>query len=464
MISTLIRNRIAAIACLCSLLMMNTACEKFLSEKGTQSLVIPDSYDDLAALMDANTTVNLGMGPGLLEIGTDDYYLLTSVLNTQNPFEKENYLWEPAPHYTQAATNQQWKNPYTSVFVANTVLDYIDQIRENDPTRYNHVKGTAYFLRAYAFYLLAQAYCAPYDPNGSNQGPGLPLRTDADIATPSTRSTVEETYQQIVSDLKEAATLLPEAVEYAMRPSKAAANAALAKTCLVMENYEKALEHADVALSWYNRVMDYRTKNVTAVLPFEILNEETIFFARASGLSPLNQSRANVDTSLIASYDEQDLRKELFFTRRANGTYAFKGSYTGFNTMSTFVGITTSEVLLIKAECHARQGDVDMAKSPLKTLLDKRYEVDYVFPPIADADRMLRFVLEERRKELVFRGVRWSDLRRLNRDPRFAKTLRRAVVNGGDTTWYNLPPNDPRYTYLIPQTIIQFTDILQNGR
>ena len=59
-------------------------------------------------------------------------------------------------------------------------------------------------------------------------------------------------------------------------------------------------------------------------------------------------------------------------------------------------------------------------------------------------------ILTERRKELVHRGCRWTDLRRLNMDPRFATTLTRTLL--GAT--YTLPPNDSRYTLQIPSYII----------
>jgi len=69
-------------------------------------------------------------------------------------------------------------------------------------------------------------------------------------------------------------------------------------------------------------------------------------------------------------------------------------------------------------------------------------------------------ILVERRKELVLRNVRWFDLRRLNKDPRLAKTLLRKL-NG---QVYQLPPNDPRYTQYIPQSVIDLSGIEQNIR
>jgi len=59
------------------------------------------------------------------------------------------------------------------------------------------------------------------------------------------------------------------------------------------------------------------------------------------------------------------------------------------------------------------------------------------------------------------RGTRWIDLRRLNKEGLYTTNLQR-VVNG---TVYTLPANDPRYTYPIPDEVIQFNPSMpQNPR
>jgi hypothetical protein len=68
-------------------------------------------------------------------------------------------------------------------------------------------------------------------------------------------------------------------------------------------------------------------------------------------------------------------------------------------------------------------------------------------------------VLAERRKELAFRGIRWSDLRRLNQED-WNITLTRNL-NG---TPYTLPPNSKLYTLPIPPDVIQESGIAQNPR
>ena len=143
----------------------------------------------------------------------------------------------------------------------------------------------------------------------------------------------------------------------------------------------------------------------------------------------LSQYVARVDSNLYLAYKNHDYRRTIFFQPNANDVdnYGFKGSYDNSDAQP-FVGLTTSEVYLIRAESAVRTGKVNQALSDINMLLKNRIDADY-FSPIAetDPDKLLRIVLEERRKELIFRGQRWSDLKRLNQDERFKKTLVRVI-------------------------------------
>ena len=68
----------------------------------------------------------------------------------------------------------------------------------------------------------------------------------------------------------------------------------------------------------------------------------------------------------------------------------------------------------------------------------------------ASPEEALVKVLEERRRELFYHGTRWYDLKRLNRDDRFKKTLTRDQ-NGRVET---LEPNSPRYLMQIAPKVI----------
>jgi hypothetical protein len=71
---------------------------------------------------------------------------------------------------------------------------------------------------------------------------------------------------------------------------------------------------------------------------------------------------------------------------------------------------------------------------------------------VSDPTELLGIILVERRKELLFRGTRLTDLKRLNQDSRFAVTLKRKL-NG---TLYELSPNDNRYIAQLPKIVTDF--------
>jgi hypothetical protein len=198
--------------------------------------------------------------------------------------------------------------------------------------------------------------------------------------------------------------------------------------------------------------------------PFTKFNKEIIFFCSPPRPDILSLSRAKIDNNLYQSYHTDDLRRKLFFRTNFGsnaGTFGFQGSYQGITASNLFDGITTGEIYLIKAECEARVGNVAKAMSDLNALMIKRWNNQVPYPEISanNSTEALNKVLTERRKELIYRGLRWSDLRRFNLEG--ANTTLTRVLNNQT---YSLPPNDPRWVALIPLEVITRSGISQNKR
>ena len=64
---------------------------------------------------------------------------------------------------------------------------------------------------------------------------------------------------------------------------------------------------------------------------------------------------------------------------------------------------------------------------------------------------------QERRKELIFRGLRWIDIKRLNLEG--ANIEQRRFLDGKE---YILEPNSNRYALPLPDDIIRLTWMEQN--
>jgi hypothetical protein len=285
---------------------------------------------------------------------------------------------------------------------------------------------------------------------------GIVLKLSSDINEKLPRSTVKESYDRILFDLQEAIPLLPEEPAYKTRPGQAAAMSLMANVHLVMHQYGKALQFSEQVLAKMPDLIDFNNLNAALNYPISRDNREVIFNSTMLGLSAMTPAYGRVSSELYELYDENDLRKKVFFQMQKGGA-VFKGSYNGNSTK--FNGLATGELYLISAECFARLDDPVSAAERLNALLEKRWKAR-TYVPISQktSTEILKMALDERRKELCFRGKRWTDLKRLNLDPAYQKTLVRTI--NGKT--YTLSPGDKRYALSIPLKVVQLSGIAQN--
>jgi tetratricopeptide (TPR) repeat protein len=322
----------------------------------------------------------------------------------------------------------------------------------------NNAVGQAHYHRARAFYNLAQIFTLAYDPTSAPKDLGIPLRMATDFNVVSERASNEETYQQIIQDLKKAIALLPVLQPSVVRPSKPAAYGLLSRVYLAMNKYNEAKLYADSCLSFNFKFLDFNTLNATLTYPVTRFNSEVLNDNLISPSAPVQINITKTVPELYNQYAANDLRKVIFFRTNTGNTYTFKGSYLGNNGL--FGGVAIDEVILNRAECLIRAGDVNNGLKDLNALLVNRYKtgtyVPYVNLSQTDA---LNLVLLERRKELLMRCLRWTDIKRLNKMG--ANIVLKRDVNN---TIYTLEPNSPRYALPIPEDIIAISGMLQNPR
>lgn len=435
-----------------------SSCKKYLSEIPDKKLAIPSTPADLQAILD-NYRGMSSFYPFAPEILADNYYMTTSsFLSITNETYRNYYTWQPTTE------SEAWPGVYGPVGDANVVLDNVDRIAAATPgsSSLNEVKGAALFFRAFSFQLGAELFGQPYRSATAETDAGIALRLTASIEEPTTRATMAATYRQIISDAKKAIPLLPVTPLIKTRPSQPAACALLARAYLCMQQYDSAFTYADAALSLYgDSLMNFNSLSATATAPIKRFNAEVIFHARSAVTGTLNPGRAIIDSLLFRSYHANDLRRTIYYKAATDGTATFKGDYDGSGTSSGYVfcGLVTDELLLTRAECLARAGKTAEALQDLNKLLRSRWKTGlFTNYTAATPQEALALVLTERRKELLFRGTRWMDLRRLKDDPAFSVTPKRFVNNLN----YELTPGSLRYTLRIPESIIAITGMQQN--
>ncbi|WP_214226641.1 RagB/SusD family nutrient uptake outer membrane protein [Pedobacter sp. B4-66] len=454
--------------CLFIMVVSLLSCKKqndWLDAKRFIGDVTPQTIEDYQAIFDYSDVINTDFANiGL--IGTDNLFIKDANFNSAQQAERDAYLWKATIWDGQNGVSGEWDRLFKNIGYANIVLDGLKKI-DAKAVGYNNVKGQAFFFRAFGYYNLAQLFCKQYDPQTASTDLGLPLRQSSDVNIIYPRATLQQTYDQMLADIKQAISLLDKEPAQMRRAGRFAALALLAKVELIMGNYKDAGIAADQVLQTKKSLLDYNSDPVSQGTTYRfpalgLGNPEILFYASVNAwatIRPATNNRSFVFPELIAAYESNDLRKALLYV--PNGAdYKFRGCYTGG--FETFCGIALNEVYLIRAECYARQNNVDAAMDDINTLLSKRY-VTGTFSNLTatNAEEALRTVLRERRKELPFSAnIRWEDLRRLNKDPRFQVTITR-TVNGEQ---YVLPPNSTAYVLPIPRREIELSKLVQNER
>jgi tetratricopeptide (TPR) repeat protein len=448
------------------LLSICISCKKsdFLNKKPNTDITEPTTLTDFQLLLD-NMAVMNSTG-GLAQVSADDQIVSYPTYQAATATERNAYIWNKDIYGGDTGITD-WNLPYQTVFYTNIVLEGLAKSDSISSTKGQYLKGWALFFRAFAFYDLTRNFCKAYDAASVDKDLGIPLRLSSAVDYVKPRATLEESFNQIFADLAESVVLLPSTrpASNLNRPSKLAAYALLARISLDMRNYTAAEKYAEQALELYSKLIDYNVVSQTSITPFPRTNDELICnFGQGVAYSYMNANYADapdkVSPLLIALYAPGDLRLKVFYGQNADGSFYKKRGYNGSGAYP-FTGLATDEIYLIKAECLARRSETTAAMDKLNQLLVLRFDKSKTYRPVtasSPADALNKILLE-RRKELVWRGLRWHDLKRLNKEG--ANITLSRVLNG---TTYILPPNDPRYVFSIPNDEITLSGIEQNPR
>ncbi len=442
------------------------SCNKFLDLKPSENTRHIDTFQDVEYLLNYQA-VTLNNHNTLLEVGSDDFIIDPTIYLSRAEVYQKLYIWDLDAYLANNILLQTWTENYSTILYANLALESLDGIKDADEGLKSSLIGEALFLRSSRFYQLLQIYSPPYHFNDADHPFGIPIRLNTNVEIGTNRSSIKASYKQVIDDLLLAIERLPEKTNNLVTPTKSAARALLARIYLIIGDDENALLQANNFLEYSNELMDFNSMDIQKNFPFPIDNKEVVYFGIGINFSDLlSPNVAEISESLLNLYHKNDLRKTAFFVDRGNGRFRFKGNYAERG-ITMYAGYSNNEIYLIKSEALIRLGEINEGMKTLNHLLVNRYDRK-TFKPWHATDNFeaLKIVLEERRKELPFRGIRWTDLRRLNRDPRFAITLERKFIGkDGQVLRAILPPNDLTYTYLIPNKVIDFNPkIIQNKR
>lgn len=477
------------IAIACAILSL-ASCDDWLGNK-PKGYTIPETYADYEKLMANQYLLNV-LDPYLVYF-TDDPMMVEKGETTVEWFEyigkkdseRNIFSFQPGQIYTPGNSDAIWEDAYSNIFSYNAVINNVMSASGGSEADKRRLLAEALVGRAFEYLNLINVYGKPYDASTAATDYGVPLVLSEIVGgVIYNRNTVAEVYQQIKEDLETASGSLADDTAYPFYPTKNACYSLLARMYLYMGEYSESLRYANMILSnpeniqlieyqkykkidgtqWRNIVTDDDNKTQFPDGQFGFPSPEQLYtryianhtFNAVCESEDLRQAFAK---HINKELEEVDLREHLFFRtdsmNRGAGMEYFEG-YTIYTAwIQINVGTSIPEMLLTAAECEARVGTPSKAIEYLNTLRASRIKnhIPYNASDYTDKQKVLELVLDERRCEFAMIGyMRYVDLRRLNKEPQFAKTI---VHKVGNETW-ELPPNDPRYIMPVPQNVLEF--------
>lgn len=464
-------KNVTTILAICVVVML-TGCNDYLDIK-PKGEKIPTTVSDYETLLNYESVQKVSdTYPAYL---TDDVFLpdvaegtATPGLNSVDQSIRNLYLFKKEV-FGDAQDDGFWFASYNRIYYYNTVIDNVMDADGSDEQQKLSIRAEALISRALEYLYLVNGYAKYYDVRTAESDPGVPLILDEDISKKNlVRASVKDVYAQIQSDLQTALPNLPmQAKGNAFRASKAAGYGVLAKMYLYMGNYAEALKAANAVLEMNNSLLDLKKYAVVKAqssigrtnVPQDIDNPENIYIKFAPYVYGLSSKVFGSD-ELISLFSEDDMRLQVYFTKNFRNIPTDKYVWAPY--LRANLAVSSPEIYLIAAECEAREGSIERAIALINKLRDNRIKnnTDIV---ATDRNDALQKVLEERRRELAMSGmVRYIDLKRLNQESQFAKTV--THVTGEGT--FSLEPNSPLYVLPIPAKVMRFNknSMKQNER
>lgn len=439
-----------------------------------------------------------------------------AALNTNNGFYTNFYQWDIKSTTTEIAN--VYNGLYTIVSRCNFFFDYKEQVEANLETktdRENFKKrvGDVYFARAMAYAELIRLFCEPITSENAdkeNMGICLPDTYQDDVPMVK-RSTLRESYNQIISDLKNAEDNIPDSRTLADSHyfSKGAVYALRARVYLYMgmgdlkrdinnEYLKKSVEAATkvIKLGVY-KLSD--AINPAFMLGGESLTDYKVMWMRdgsdeiiwkigmssnsfggALGKELLSYNgstynpRYHFSEAILDLYEENDQRASVFCSPNedVNGDQVYLiTKYPGNTDLDggdtrRYVNmpkpLRLSEVYLIRAEAYYWLDDEENAQKDLTSLKRKRI-INFGSVGLS-GDDLLKEIKNERARELYMEGFRLSDLKRW-RDP-IKRKKQLYSMQGPLNNELEVKTSDAKYrftTWPIPKHEIEATNGLVVG-
>ncbi len=379
-----------------------------------------------------------------------------------------------------------WRYQYNTITNINNVINNSNKIPIADTTEQatmDKYLGEAYLMRAYLYHQLIQRFAKDYEPATAATDPGVPLVLTFDIFDRPGRSTVDQIYQQILSDIGQAGTLLHASPgsPIATKITKDCVLALKARVYLCMHNWTGAVTAANalIAKGTYpliSAAATFRSMWVTdggtetilqlfASLPSELGNANNIYLGLNTQTNKYTPDFVPQQW-VIDQYEATDIRKAAYLEQKP--LYVQGVDYPGIWCINKYPGnpslytapntnyqqkpkiFRIAEMYLISAEAAAQtpatEGAALTTINLLRTARGATTLVGLTGTALMDA------IKDERTRELLCEGFRLDDLKRWKMGVTRRTPQNIAFLSNPASDFYQkvVPAGDDKFVWGIP--------------
>lgn len=315
-----------------------------------------------------------------------------------------------------------WDNSYRGINAINNVLASLPNIKDMTDAQKSQIEGECKFIRGVMTFEMLRIWGHQYGFKSDNSQPGVILRTAPTRGTAGLaigRSTVEDCYTQVISDLKAGENLLSDSKRdgYA---TKSAAQAYLARVYFQKNDFANAYAYADLikkggkfSLAATPRDVFFKGGNSESIFQMA-LTTQTNSFGAIRGMyqkTAFGEPPFTVSPDFAAALDaspSSDLRKQQYVKQSGSTRYCTK-----YDTLIANVNVIRyAEILFIHAEAGLEIGKPESEVLADVNLIRKRAGLTDDNTTTGKS-ALLDLIGKERRLEMCFEGDRFHYLKRI---------------------------------------------------
>lgn len=402
------------------------SCDNFLEYKDNDK-VIPDKlehfeeliYGELIRKNSDNVCYNL-------DVMTDDVASEVPSGNNASDDNREElfkwFAWAREPQidqYGKEYNDKAWEFFYHKIVLCNTIENEMSLLANDLKGKKQRLTGEVQAIRAMCYFYLVNCYGAPLNKSDDTyRHLGVPINRETGIYNKLyVRSTLEEVYTEMESDLKKAIRNFEqgEKKRSIFRPNIDVARLFLSRVYLFQNRFEETIAVCD----------EFLERSESSIETIESLSKidhnNRFLFSKASkslifswwqrSSPPFSSwgARYMASPSLMELYQDGDIRATAYFE-------GLKPSKINQYSSNDCYGMCyrIEEAYFNRAEAYLGTDHKDKALDDLNYIRRNRLKNGYTALTANSVEEAWKLFKEEKRREFVAETMRWFDIRRWN--------------------------------------------------